>query len=117
MAPPVLVVREPSIQGSRSRYAARVVTAEFEGGYRQRATFGPNNVRRSEELTWEGLSNVEAAALIAFLAARGGSEAFFWTPPGEAAAVLWSCQEFERSEAGRNAATVTAAFTQEFDLV
>lgn len=116
MAPPTLTVREPRLAGQSTQHAASVVVAEFEGGYRQRARPGPNSVRRTLSLEWSGMPEAEAADLLAFLRARAGAEAFLYTPPGEAEAVLWTCASWSDVWAGRTARSVSASFVEEFDL-
>ncbi len=115
--PETLTVREPRLGGQQTQHTASVVVAEFEGGYRQRAKPGPNSVRRSLSLDWPGMPPAEASALLAFLEARAGAEAFNYTPPGEASATLWTCASWSDVWAGRNARSVSAQFVEEFDLV
>jgi phage-related protein len=115
--PETLTVREPRLTGQQTQHSATVIVAEFEGGYRQRARPGPNGVRRRLSLEWPGMPEAEAETLLAFLKARGGAEAFFYTPPGESAAVLWTCASWSDAWVGRSARTVTAQFEEEFDLV
>ncbi|MEL6980620.1 MAG: phage tail protein [Pseudomonadota bacterium] len=102
--------------GIVSTRSARVVRAEFEGGYSQRARRGPANIRREIEPEWRGIASAEMVAISDFLAARGGSEAFLWTPPGEATALKWSCKSWTVAELTRSTYTLSASFREEFDL-
>ncbi len=114
--PETLTVREPRLTGQQTQHTASVIVAEFEGGYRQRARPGPNGVRRALSLEWPGMPDFEAAALLAFLKKRAGAEAFYYTPPGEASAVLWTCASWSDVWAGHAARSVSAQFSEEFDL-
>lgn len=107
--------REPAT-GWGWKAAARVDRVEFEGGYSQRSSPGPNPVSRNPTLTWPGLTEAQAEAIDDFLAARGGADAIRYQPPGWSAAALFTCASWDVRETARDVYTVTASFVQEFDL-
>ena len=95
----------------------RVLVAGFGDGYRQRAGDGLNTMRRRyESLSWDNVSLAEADAITGFFEARGGVEAFFWTPPDSATTGKYRCPKWSRSRRTAQAYLVTATFEQEFDL-
>lgn len=71
---------------SSGRTTPHVRLAKFGDGYEQRVADGINNMADTFNLRWENLTKAEFDYLIAFFKARGGTEAFFWTPPGEVSA-------------------------------
>lgn len=115
-APPV----EPIRDGYGDAETAAVNRAQFEGGYAQRSAKGPNNVGR--ELALQFLcDDDQRAAIIGFLRARRGAEAFTWQSPWDAAAQVWTCEAWQSQPAGtRGSRTVwrlSATFRREFDPV
>jgi phage-related protein len=73
----------------------RVRVARFGDGYEQRAAEGINRLPRRWSLRFVRHDD-ELDAIEAFLAARGGVEAFDWTPP-KGAAGKWVCRSWRRS--------------------
>lgn len=55
---------------------------QFGNGYSQRAGDGINNIEEKWGLVFSVRSNLDADKISDFLEARGGHEAFNWTPPG-----------------------------------
>lgn len=90
----------------------RVRVARFGDGYEQRTGDGINNSPKSWSLTFTR-PTAEADAILDFLVARNGSEAFDWTDPdGDAGRYLarnWSSELH-----GRWAKTVSVTFEQVF---
>lgn len=107
--------KTPRVGGVSGSFAARVNRIEFGEGYSQRSKLGP--VAETYRLTWEGVPQAEADALRAFLEARGGSEAFYYTLPNRSSAQLFTCAEWSEEWIARDAATVTASFVLEQDIV
>ena len=58
-----------------------VDTVSYGEGYQQRRAKGINNNPLAFNLMFTGTTDVDRNALIAFLTARGGVEAFIWAPP------------------------------------
>lgn len=90
----------------------RVRTAAFGDGYEQRVADGINAAPKSWSLTFVR-PTTEADAILAFLAARNGSEAFDWTDP-DAAAGKYVCRDWSSSLIGPFAKSINATFEQVF---
>lgn len=100
---------------ARASYKPRVRTARFGDGYEQRLADGINVRPAVWALTFDNRDNTETAALLAFLQARNGVEAFDWTPPYEASAIRVVCREWNKSIAVYNSTTISAQFEQVFE--
>ncbi len=87
----------------------------FGDGYEQRVAFGINTQPEVWELEFRAKTTVEAAAIDAFLRARGAVQAFDWTSPAGTSA-KFTCEEWSRSVDEPNVETVRATFKQVFDL-
>ena len=93
----------------------RSLNANFGDGYTQRGADGLNASQVTYSLTWENLTDAEADTIIAFFLARGGYEAFYWTPP-TASPLKFVVQKWSRSQGDYNAYSLKAMFIQVFDL-
>lgn len=119
MPPPALVPpKPPAVSGFRVSAQPQIYRAEFEGGYSQRSRKGPGNVARRGTLSWVNLSAAERDALLGFLEARGGSEAFTYQLPGHGAAQLWTAPgwSYAPSRSGLKW-DVSADLTEEKDIL
>ena len=93
-----------------------VLQAQFGDGYEQRAAAGQNNLPRRFRLTFSTLGATDADAIIAFLRARAGTEAFDWTPPHEAASARFKCVEpWARTFEDGDLMTVQTTFEEVFE--
>lgn len=116
MAPPTLTVsRRPAKAQAPRSYIARAARIEFGDGYAQRFRRGP--VRQTLSLKWPPLATADADALLAFLAARGGAEAFYYDVGSGGGLELWSCASWSSSEPTDGLVTVSAEFEREHDIV
>lgn len=88
--------------------------AQFGSGYSQRTVFGLNQNPKVYALTFE-VSETDADTIEDFLDARGGSEKFDFTPPGESSSSKYICREWSKSIPYLNRATVLATFEQVFE--
>ena len=72
------------IPSSTSRITVKPKTRklQFGNGYSQRAGDGINPLLIKWGLVFSVRSDTDADAILAFLEARAGHEAFDWTPPG-----------------------------------
>ena len=102
--------------GSSVSSEARVLKATFGDGYAQRAADGINTITDQYQLTWENIDRSEALIIINFLRSMGGYQSFYWTPPGESVARLWTCDKWQRNNVSGVLDTVNATFTECFDL-
>lgn len=107
--------RGPDFPAQRKR-AARVLSLSFGDGYAQVSGDGLNAVADSITLSWSFLSRAEADAIDAFFADRAGREAFWWQSPYEARPQKWRCTEWSRSRVSGAYDSMTATFTEVFDL-
>ena len=92
----------------------RVRVAQFGDGYQQRSADGINADPRVWQLTFGNRDDTEAAAIEAFLAARGALEAFDWTPPTGSAGT-WVCPQWASTLETYGATTITATFSEVFE--
>lgn len=96
----------------------RVASTRFGDGYEQRAPDGLNPITQTWSVVHRAIDREVAEAIVAFLRARftsvDGLEAFEWWPPGEAAALRFTCREWTKAiDDETDTATVTATFVQE----
>lgn len=101
--------------GASAAYKPRVRTAQFGDGYQQRVADGINTGQDAWNLTFAIRTNSEAAEILAFLNARGGVEAFDWTPLLESTAIRVVCREWNRTLDRHNQNTVTAKFERVYE--
>jgi len=92
--------------------AFSVSSAQFGDGYKQRSADGINNESQSGPLSFVG-DGAKIAAILAFLRARKGSIAFYWTPPLGAQG-LYTCEKYSVVSHGGGAYTLTATFEQTY---
>lgn len=100
--------------GAAKTSAPVVNRVQFGSGYEQRVTFGINQNPKIWDLTWN-VSESDADGIEAFFDARGGSEAFNWTPPGSSTSYVWVCESWNKSIPYLNRATINAQFRQVFE--
>ena len=110
-SPPV----PPTIGLSRTT-RPRVLVAQFGDGYSQRTANGLNSQPSEWSVSWSPISLTNAETIRAFLASRGGVEAFRWTPPGAGSPVVVICPQWAFSYRGGGLADMQATFVEVFDL-
>lgn len=101
--------------GSTAKKKARSLTAEFGGGYVQRAGDGINAVRTNYSVVMENLTKAEGLVIDNFLTAQAGYKAFLFTKPGESTPRKWICQEWEVQNVSPIHDTLSAEFIEVFD--
>lgn len=99
--------------GSGMEENARVLVAQFGSNYAQRAADGLNSVSSQYSVTFENLTRDEGETIIAFFRARKGSEAFYFTPPGDSEK-MWRCEKWSRTHVDAAFDTINATFIQVF---
>ncbi|MGZ3743533.1 MAG: phage tail protein [Pseudobdellovibrionaceae bacterium] len=96
---------------------ANVIEAKFGDSYSQRQQVGINAVWDSWSLSFSNRPSAEGEQIIAFLKARGGVEAFDFTPPYESTAIRVVCRpgqwSVKRQKAG--IVSINAKFEQVFE--
>jgi phage-related protein len=104
----------PSI-GAQVAMRPNVRRVAFGDGYEQRLAFGINTQPEVWSLEFRGRTTADAAAIDAFLRARGAVQAFDWTSPAGTVG-KFTCEEWGRTVDEPNVETVRATFKQVFDL-
>lgn len=102
--------------GAQKTSQPAVRTTRFGDGYEQRVRFGLNQNPKQWNLTWQNITEANADTIEAFLDARADDGASFdWTPPGEATAYKWVCEQWDKTIPYTGRATITATFRQVFE--
>ena len=99
--------------GLQKNSAPNVRIAQFGSGYSQRSTFGINQNPKSYSLTFE-VSETDADTIETFLDARGGTENFDFTPPGDSSG-KYICRKWSKSIPYLNRARIQATFEEVFE--
>ena len=108
----------PSIDadyGASKKAQPNVRVAQFGSGYSQRSTFGINQDPKVWDLSWENRTATDANSIEDFLEARGGAEAFNWSPPDETASYVWVCRSWTKTMPYSNLFNIQATFEQVFE--
>lgn len=98
--------------GLRKVSSPNVRQVQFGDGYSMRTVFGINQDLKSYSPMWKNISETDADTISTFLEARGGSESFEWTPPGESSSSKFICQSWSKSFPYLNRATIQASFQE-----
>jgi phage-related protein len=94
----------------------RVLQTRFGDGYAQRQADGLNPLAQQWSVKFSAVDNANADDLIAFLRARGGVEAFDWTPLWHTAAIRVVCPRWSRSQPTEfGQCDISATFVQVFE--
>jgi phage-related protein len=102
----------PSYSSSLDR-EPRILEAAYGDGYAQRTGDGINNAPGTWNLSFDTREQSEISAIDDFLAARGGHEWFYWTPPGKTQG-KYVCKAWKASYTGLRNSSLTAVFLQNF---
>ena len=100
--------------GTRKTNSPIVKTTQFGDGYQQRVQFGLNQNPKVFSLTFN-VSETDADTIETFLDARGGTESFDFTPPGETSSSKFICKSWTKSMPYNNRATINATFEEVFE--
>lgn len=101
--------------GASKKAKPNMRMAQFGSGYSQRTTFGLNQDPKVWSLQWSYLDLTDANLIEDFLEARGGVEAFEWSPPDETATYKWICKEWSKTLPFALRFNITATFEQVFE--
>jgi len=102
--------------GSDPRNSFRVLEAKFGDGYSQRAGDGLHGKQTDWTVLFENLEIADSDTIRDFLDARGGVEAFLWTPPNDVER-KFVCQTFSGPRpTGHFTRTIRATFREVFDI-
>lgn len=107
--------RAPS-PGTTNTPELKVLSASFGDGYTQEAPDGLNHIRDVLILSWDKLHPTDAAAIVAFFVARGGTTPFYYTP-SDGTVAKWTCKEWSDERTTGGMRTVKATLRQSFSLL
>ena len=105
-----------SFQGTSKTTKPRVIKNSFGDNYSQRTADGINSKPQNWDLSWEGYQVAEISEMEDFLDARGGHEAFYWTPERDSTALKFICPEWTRTFIAEHNDTLSAKFEEVSDL-
>jgi phage-related protein len=83
-------------------------------GYEQRIRFGLNTDPKEWTLQFSNRDDTERDAILAFLEARGGVEAFSWTPP-RGSAGKYVCEQWQATLSNCNNNQIRATFREVYE--
>ena len=91
-------------------------TVKFGDGYEHRITFSLNQNPKVFNLTWKHITEADSDTIETFLDARAVDGASFtYTPPNEASAMQFKCQNWSKLIDKPNRPTIEATFTEVFE--
>ena len=94
----------------------RVLEAQYGDGYSQTTGDGLNAIADSYSLSWSLITTAELNSFVDFLKARGGYEAFLWTPPRGTAPRQWKCKTWKTQDLKGGWFSLSCTFKESFDL-
>jgi len=100
--------------GAQQTIKPSVQQTKFGDGYELRTPIGVNYKPKRWQVTFTK-NAVEATAILAFLEARGGLEAFTWTDPLDVSNT-YVCREWNSSQQMFGIYQITASFEQIFEF-
>ena len=106
----------PTYSGFSKRSAPRARTIRFQDGFEHRIVFGlaqhqnPKVYNLSFNVTETQSDEIETS-----LDARGGTESFDFTAPGETSSQKFVCQRWSKSIPYNNRAVIDATFREVFE--
>ena len=98
--------------GASKNSAPKIKEAIFGSGYSQRTTFGINQNLKVWNFQWNNITETECDEMEAFLDARGGTENFDYTAPGESASSKYICREWSKSIPYAQRVSLVASFEE-----
>lgn len=101
--------------GSSVQVEPKIRRAAFGDGYIQRSGDGINSVRDVFTLMAKNVTPAQAETIQAFMRARRGYEAFFWTPTDESEPRKFICTKWDNELSDFGARTVKLTFEEVFD--
>lgn len=91
----------------------RVLASQFGDGYQQVAKDGINNKVQNWPLVFTGTAD-RIREIAAFLDARGGAEAFTWTPPLATVPGLYRAAKYSPQHLGGDTYRLSVTFMETF---
>jgi phage-related protein len=102
------------LYGASKNSQPTVRRVQFGDGYSQRLVYGLNQDPKEWTLEFN-ITETEAAEIETFLEARGGAEAFDWTPPDTNTSYRWLCSNWSKSIDDPFRAVIRTKFVQVFE--
>jgi phage-related protein len=93
----------------------KVMRVAFGDGYEQRAADGLNNNPDKWNLSWDELTDVDAATLLSFFDGLGGVATFTWQSPYASSTRKYVCDKWEPTPVSDNHHRLTASIYQVFE--
>ncbi len=101
--------------GADSEKKFDVQKVRFGDGYEQRFVKGMNAEQSSWTLPFNNRDAAEWQAIEAFLQARGGTEAFLWTPPLYSSPIVVVCESWRPAPQKGGRMSIVATFVRVYE--
>lgn len=105
----------PQIGGSAPT-EFRASEIRYGDGYGDRSGDGLNAESTNVTLVWRTIDPAHVDTIKQFMSDRGGHEAFWYTPPREAAPRKFVCRRMDRRHTKRHRDSLTITLEEVFDL-
>ena len=108
---------DPSL-GTGKNIKFAIKKAQFGDGYSQRSSRGINDEVAIWTMQFTNINNTDADTIEVFVQARGGTEAFLWTPPFESVERQWTfdAESYDRKPNLVNSSNISFLIEENFDL-
>ena len=106
----------PTYSGFSKRSAPRSRTIRFQDGFEHRIVFGLAQHQNPKVYNLSfNVTETQSDEIETFLDARGGTESFDFTAPGETSSQKFVCQRWSKSIPYNNRAIIDATFREVFE--
>jgi len=106
----------PTYSGFSKRSAPRARTIRFQDGFEHRIVFGLAQHQNPKVYNLSfNVTETQSDEIETFLDARGGTESFDFTAPGETSSQKFVCQRWSKSIPYNNRAVIDATFREVFE--
>jgi phage-related protein len=106
----------PTYTGFTKRSAPRARTIRFQDGFEHRIVFGLAQHQNPKVYNLSfNVTETQSDEIETFLDARGGTESFDFTAPGETSSQKFVCQRWSKSIPYNNRAVIDATFREVFE--
>ena len=106
----------PTYSGFSKRSAPRVRTIRFQDGFEHRIVFGLAQHQNPKVYNLSfNVTETQSDEIETFLDARGGTESFDFTAPGETSSQKFVCERWSKSIPYNNRAVINATFREVFE--
>lgn len=106
----------PTYTGFSKRSAPRSRTIRFQDGFEHRIVFGLAQHQNPKVYNLSfNVTETQSDEIETFLDARGGTESFDFTAPGETSSQKFVCERWSKSIPYNNRAVINATFREVFE--